>query len=82
MVWHVVCRDIVTQVYAKIVELRADFKAENEKYWDLEHAWRLWNKADRTRKYAPLPCFIRMQCGKPGSPRQLGNCTLVVPSLY
>ena len=46
------CRDTNKEIYEKICEMRASYKAENDKYWEEEKAFRDWYREDRRRKCA------------------------------
>lgn len=47
---HVLGRDTNKEIYEKICEMRAAYKAENDKYWEDEKAFREWYKEERKRK--------------------------------
>ena len=49
------CRDTNKEIYEKICEMRAAYKAENDKYWEEEKTFRDWYREDRRRKCAPAP---------------------------
>lgn len=53
-------RDTNKEIYEKICEMRAAYKAENDKYWEEERAFRAWYKEEKKRK-----CVSRM----PSCPR-------------
>ncbi|KAK9840813.1 hypothetical protein WJX81_006730 [Elliptochloris bilobata] len=43
-------RDTNKEIYEKICEMRAAYKAENDKYWEEEKAFRDWYREDKKRK--------------------------------
>ena len=59
-------RDTNKEIYEKICEMRASYKAENDKYWEEEKAFRDWYREDRRRKCAcvlPQPPCTGCRCG-------------------
>ena len=60
-------RDTNKEIYEKICEMRAAYKAENDKYWEEERAFRAWYKEEKKRK-----CVSRMRsCAALASSRPL-----------
>ncbi len=48
-------RTVNDLIWKEIQEKNAQFKADNDAFWEAEQVWRKWQAEDRRRKCAPRP---------------------------
>lgn len=48
------CSAVITAAYAKLGELRAEFKEANDVYWNAEQEFRKWRSEEYARRYEML----------------------------
>ena len=49
------CRTVNDLIWKEIQEKNAQFKADNDAFWEAEQVFRKWQNEDRRRKCAPPP---------------------------
>ena len=55
--WHA-CRTVNDLIWKEIQEKNAQFKADNDAFWEAEQVFRKWNAEDRKRRRVPSPLSL------------------------
>ena len=47
------CREVINQLYAKIKEIRAEFKVKNDEYYERQRSFRAQQAEERAERWEP-----------------------------